>query len=109
MSHPNDYATALTELLATRDEIERLASQLETFAERMRTRPGETCFLEVEGELRPPLDELIPGARWHAPEFPTPAVLQAALRRRYQAREKAVRLWEGLTPQQRGGAPKPPN
>lgn len=108
MASPRDYVDALADLREADEHISKLGAQLRSFTERMLAFPNETCFDHVEGEPEPSLDQLIQGARWKAAEFPTAARLQAALRRRFEARQVALRIWADLTPFQRQGAPKVP-
>lgn len=104
----HDYIAALDRQAAAQREIRRQAAILERFATNLLEHPGETCFVDLPDEPVPPLDELIPGARWYAPQFPTPGSIQAALRDRHEARAEAHRLWKEMSPQQRRGLPTPP-
>ena len=106
MATPHDYCNALAELNEASADLKHLGAQLQSFTARMLAFPEETCFVDIEGEPQPTLDQLMTVARWYAPEFPTPERLQAALRRRFVARQKALQTWEELTPQQRDGAPR---
>ena len=108
MATPHDYCAALAELAQADADIKHMAAQLRSFTDRMLAFPQETCFAAVAGEPSPPLGELIGGAHWHVEDFPTPERLQAALRRRFLAREKALKLWDQLAPHQRDGAPRAP-
>lgn len=108
MATPQEYCDALAELMEADAEIAKLGAQLRSFTDRMLDYPAGTCFIDIDDEPRPTLDELMPGARWYAPEFPTPPRLQKALRRRFEARASALTLWDALLPQQRRGAPRVP-
>lgn len=109
MPTPGDYAHALSEFHAADVEVSRLVAQLQSFTDRLSKFPGETCFVDVEGEPQPPLDQLIPGARWYAPEFPSPEKLQAALRRRHDVRAACARIRDQLSEHQLRGAPAIPS
>lgn len=108
MPTPGDYARALSEFHTADQEVQRLAAQLGSFWERLSRFPGETCFVDIDDEAQPPLDQLIPGARWYAPEFPSPERIQLALRRRHEARAACARIHNNLSAQQLRGAPPVP-
>lgn len=108
MPSPGDYGRALSEFHVADQEVKRLVAQLQSFTDRLSRFPGETCFVDIDGEAQPPLDQLIPGARWYAPEFPSPNIIQLALRRRHDARAACARIRGGLSEQQLRGAPPLP-
>lgn len=108
MPTPGDYARALSEFHHADEEVKRLVAQLQSFTDRLSKFPGETCFVDVDDEPHPPLDQLISGARWHAPEFPSPERIQAALRRRHDARTTCARIRDQLSEHQLRGAPAIP-
>lgn len=89
--------------------VKELAYRLESFANAMTERPNDTCFVDVADEPRPPLDELMTGRRWYAPEFPTADSLQDALRSRFNCRQQLRTTWEKMTAAQRKNAPPPPS
>lgn len=109
MPTPEDYARALSEFHSADDKVKKLVAQLQSFTDRLSRFPGETCFVDVEGEPQPPLDQLIPGVRWYAPEFPSPERLQAALRRRHDARAACARIHDQLSENQLRGVPDIPS
>jgi len=104
----SDYLAALARIARADEEVAKLAHALRRFAENLERYPEATCFVDVENEPAPPLDELISGGRWYAPDFPTPDSLQSALRERWDARNEAKRVWEKMTRAQRSGAPRIP-
>jgi hypothetical protein len=108
MPTPGDYARALSEFHAADQELKRLVAQLRSFTERLSQFPGETCFVDIDNEVQPPLDQLIPGARWYAAEFPSPETIQLALRRRHEARAACSRIRDHLSEHQLRGAPPIP-
>lgn len=108
MHTQGDYARALSEFQTADEDVRRLVAQLQSFTDRLSKFPGETCFLDVDGEPHPTLDQLIPGARWHAPEFPSPERIQAALRRRHDARAACARIRDQLSEHQLRSAPAIP-
>ena len=108
MPSAGHYARALGEFHAADAEVKRLVAQLRSFTDRLSKFPSETCFVDVEGEAQPPLDQLIPGARWYASEFPSPETIQTALRRRHEARAACTRIRDQLSAHQLHGAPPVP-
>lgn len=108
MPTPGDYARALSEFHAADEELKELVARLKSFNDRVSRYPSETCFVDIDGEAQPPLDQLIPGARWYAPEFPSPERLQHALRRRHEARVACARIRDALGRHQLQGAPPVP-
>lgn len=94
----NDFEDADSHLM-------KLAGLLQSFAESLKTAASETCFVDIEEADRPALSELMDGDGWRATDFPTPAMIQLALRRRWFAHAKANSLWEEMSPAERKGAP----
>ena len=108
MPTPQDYVDALNEIHAADRDLQQIVARLNSFTDRLSKFPGESCFVDVADEAQPPLDQLIPGARWYAPEFPSPDIIQSALRRRYDTRVVCHRIRDQLSKQQLSGAPPIP-
>lgn len=108
MPTPQDYIDALNEVHAADHELRQLVARITSFTDRLSKFPGETCFVDLADEAQPPLDQLIPGARWYASEFPSPDIIQSALRRRHDARAICHRIRDQLSAQQLRGAPSIP-
>lgn len=102
---PNEYLSAIEAFEAADRDLQRLSGQLESLAYNIVNYPDETCFVGLDIEPVPRLDELMPGRRWEAGSFPTADELQAALRRRLLTRAAANELWTAMTSAQRKGAP----
>jgi len=108
MPTPQAYVDALNEIHAADRDLQQIVARLNSFTDRLSKFPGESCFMDVADEAQPPLDQLIPGARWYAPEFPSPDIIQSALRRRYDTRVVCRRIRDQLSKQQLSGAPPIP-
>jgi hypothetical protein len=105
---PQDYADALAEFHSAAKELAGLLYTLGEFVGKAERDAEAVCFVGLGNEPSPPLSQLAYGASWDAERFPTPVVLQAALRKRLLARARAVRLYEALTTAQRKTAPHVP-
>ena len=107
MTIVDDYLAAIAEWEAAKDALAQIAYQLENFGRNLKSRADETCFAPFDGEEQPPLDEMMPGKRWNAEVFPTPALIQAAARRRLLARQHVWEIW-GLIPEDKKRALREP-
>lgn len=109
MPTPHDYIDAINAFHSADREVKMIVARLKSFVERLSEFPGETCFADIEDEPEPPLGQLISGARWYAAEFPSPATIQSAIRRRHDTRAACERIAAELTPRQLRGAPPIPH
>lgn len=100
------YLDARADFTEASEALRGIAASLKNLARNLELRPGETCFAPFAGEPAPPLDDQMPGRRWSA-DFLAPATIQAAIRRRLDARIAMHEAWEGVPARLRDGLVPP--
>lgn len=108
MSDPFQYEAAWEKLHEAEEAISQIATRLISFAGDLMERRGSISFHDLPDEPQPDLSQLVDGPSYSILYLPTAAEIQLALRDRFRARQRLHDIWDGLTDQQRKGAPLPP-
>lgn len=90
------YRQAMAEFQSASTELQQQTNTLKRFINDVARAPSSVCFADIAEARATARDPDGCGPQWQACDYPTPRDLQAALDRRYSARERLILLWSQM-------------